>query len=84
MLSLPRHRPAEVNILRPQGGTILSRQEAGTQYQDALKQGRKTYRERILHGQYPYPQVLDEILDDAMTAPRPKAGGTPLPPISCR
>ena len=81
MLSLPRYCPAEENILRPQGGTILSRQEAGTQYQEALKQGRKTYKERILHGQYPYPQVLDEILDDTMTAGQVDMGLLEIPAV---
>ncbi len=46
----------------------MSRQEAAQQYQEALKLGRKTYKERVLRGQYPYPQVLDEILNDTMTA----------------
>ena len=46
----------------------MSRQEAAAQYQEALKRGRKTYKDRVLRGQYPYPQVLDEILNDTMTA----------------
>ncbi len=46
----------------------MSRQEATDQYLSALKAGHKTYKERILNGQYPYPQVLDEILNDSMSA----------------
>ena len=57
----------------------MSRQEAATQYQEALKRGRKTYKERILRGQYPYPQVLDEILDDAMTAGQVDMGLLEIP-----
>ena len=47
---------------------MSSRQEAAAKYQEVLKIARKTYRDRVLHGQYPYPQVLDEILDDSMSA----------------
>jgi len=57
----------------------LSRQEAAAQYQEALKRGRKTYKERILRGQYPYPQVLDEILDDTMTAGQVDMGLLEIP-----
>ena len=57
----------------------MSRQEAAAQYQEALKRGRKTYKERILRGQYPYPQVLDEILDDAMTAGQVDMGLLEIP-----
>ncbi len=57
----------------------MSRQEAAAQYQEALKRGRKTYKERILRGQYPYPQVLDEILDDTMTAGQVDMGLLEIP-----
>ena len=57
----------------------MSRQEAAQQYQDALKKGRKAYRDRILRGQYPYPQVLDEILNDAMTAGQVELGLLDIP-----
>ena len=46
----------------------MNRQEAAQQYLEALKLGRKTYKNRVVRGLYPYPQALDEILDDAMTA----------------
>ena len=39
----------------------MNRQEALEQYGKALKRGRKTYRDCVLRGRYPYPQVLDEI-----------------------
>ncbi len=59
----------KINYYTVQKGAIrLSRQDAAEQYLIALKLGRKTYKERVLCGQYPYPQVLDEILDDLMTA----------------
>ena len=57
----------------------MSRQEAAAQYREALKRGRKTYKERILRGQYPYPQVLDEILDDTMTAGQVDMGLLEIP-----
>lgn len=46
----------------------MSRQEATNQYLTALKAGQKNYRDCVLQGRYPYPQVLDEILDDSMAA----------------
>ena len=48
----------------------MSRQEATEQYSRALKAGQKNYKDCVLHGRYPYPQVLDEILDDSMVAGR--------------
>lgn len=46
----------------------MSRQEAVLQYNKALKMGQRCYRNRVHRGEYPYPQVLDEILDDSMVA----------------
>lgn len=42
----------------------MSRQEAIGQYGKALRSGQKYYRDCVVHGRYPYPQVLDEILED--------------------
>lgn len=44
----------------------MLRQEALEQYQKAQKLGQKCYRSDVLHGKYPYPQVLDEILGENM------------------
>ena len=41
----------------------MSRTEAVEAYNAAHKRGLKTYREDVEHGRYPYPKVLDEILD---------------------
>ena len=57
----------------------MSRQEATQQYMKALKQGRKTYKDCVLHGRYPYPQILDDILDDAMVAGRVDLGVVEIP-----
>lgn len=57
----------------------MSRQEAAAQYAKALKQGRKTYKDCVLHGRYPYPQILDDILDDAMVAGRVDLGVVDIP-----
>ncbi|MBE7009666.1 MAG: BMP family ABC transporter substrate-binding protein [Ruminococcaceae bacterium] len=46
----------------------MIRQEATEHYLEALRTGRRTYKERMLIGEYPYPQVLDEILDDTYSA----------------
>ena len=42
--------------------------EATNNYQQALKQGRKSHRDSVNHGKYPYLQVLDEVLSDSMVA----------------
>ena len=57
----------------------MSRKEAMDQYLKALKLGQKNYRSCILQGHYPYPQVLDEILDVSMTAGRVDLGLVEIP-----
>jgi len=57
----------------------MSRQEAIEQYQKALKQGQKCHRNDVLRGKYPYPQVLDEILEGHMTAGRVDMGRVEIP-----
>ncbi|MCR5826578.1 MAG: BMP family ABC transporter substrate-binding protein [Oscillospiraceae bacterium] len=57
----------------------MSRQEAVQQYQEALKKGRKAYREGVLHGQYPYPQVLDTMLNYASSAGQVELGLLEIP-----
>ena len=44
----------------------MSLTEAMDQYKRCLKQGQKDYRADVLRGRYPYPQVLDEILDESI------------------
>jgi len=46
----------------------MNHQEAYTQYTKALKLGRRYYKDCVLRGEHPYPQVLDEILARAVTA----------------
>ena len=48
--------------------------EAQQYYAAALKAGQKCYREAVLKGEYPYPQVLDEILDEHLAAGRVELG----------
>ncbi len=57
----------------------MNRQEAMSQYASALKQGRKTYKEALLRGRYPYPQVLDEIISDSMVAGQTELGVMEIP-----
>ena len=57
----------------------MSRQEAREQYAKALKLGQKVYRECVVQGLYPYPQVLDEILNDAFVAGRVEMGVIEIP-----
>ena len=57
----------------------MNRQEALEQYGKALKRGRKTYRDCVLRGRYPYPQVLDEILSDSLVAGQVDLGIIEIP-----
>ena len=57
----------------------MNRQEAFEQYAHALKQGRKCRKDCVLHGRYPYPQVLDEILDGAAVAGQVELGVIEIP-----
>ncbi len=57
----------------------MSRQEAVSQYAGALKQGRRAYKEALLRGRYPYPQVLDEIISDSMVAGQAELGVIEIP-----
>ena len=54
-------------------------QEAAEWYAKALKLGQKDHRECVHKGRYPYPQVLDEILDDSMIAGRVDLGVIEIP-----
>ena len=53
--------------------------ESQQHYAAALKAGQKCYREALLKGQYPYPQVLDEILDEHLAAGRVNLGVIEIP-----
>jgi len=57
----------------------MNRQEAASQYAAALKRGRKAYKEALVRGQYPYPQVLDEIISDSMVAGQLELGVMEIP-----
>ena len=46
----------------------MSRTEAIQQYEAALKLGQKYYHDAIRRSRYPYPLVLDEILDEHTVA----------------
>lgn len=53
--------------------------EAAEHYQQALKAGRKTHRQNVQQGKYPYLQVLDEILANRTTAGEHKLGLIEIP-----
>ena len=57
----------------------MSRQEAAEQYSKALKQGRKTQKERTLRGLNPFPQVLDDILNPGTSAGQVELGLIDIP-----
>ena len=57
----------------------MNRQEARAQYAKALKAGQKNYKERMIQGKYPYPHVLDEILDENFVAGQVEMGIVEIP-----
>ena len=57
----------------------MSRQEAVAQYALALKRGQKYYKNALAKGSYPYPQVLEEILDERFSAGRMELGLVNIP-----
>ncbi len=57
----------------------MYRAEAIEQYNKALKLGQKEYKAQVVRGGYPYLQVLDEILDDSLTAGRVEVGLVDIP-----
>ncbi len=65
-----RHRKATKERKR----SVLSRTEAVEAYRAAHKKALKAYREDAEHGRWPYPQVLDDILDGKSVAGRVELG----------
>ena len=57
----------------------MYRQEATEQYGRALKLGQKCHRNDVVHGRYPYPQVLEEFFDESMSAGRVNIGRVEIP-----
>lgn len=57
----------------------MIRLDAISQYQLALKAGNKCLRERLIKGEYPYPQVLDEIFMDSMAVGHVELGIIDIP-----
>ena len=57
----------------------MSRAEAVEQYQKALKEGQKYYKNAVSRGGYPYPVVLDDILDERTVSGRVNIGLVDIP-----
>lgn len=57
----------------------MSRQEAAEQYAHALKLGQRYYKTALAHGGYPYPPVLDDIVDEANIVGRADIGLVNIP-----
>ena len=57
----------------------MSRTEAVEAYRTAHKKALKTYREDAEHGRWPYPQVLDDLLDGKTIAGRIELGVMNIP-----
>ena len=51
----------------------MSIQTALDEYNLALKQGQREYRELVMEGRSPYPAVLDDILPEAFATCREAA-----------
>lgn len=57
----------------------MIRSEALEDYKQAVRQGQKYYHDCILQGTFPYPQVLDELMDESATAGRVELGTMDIP-----
>ena len=57
----------------------MNRQDAMQQFAKALKSGQKYYNACLMKGNYPYPQVLSEILDERMSVGRQPIGTIDIP-----
>ena len=57
----------------------MSRQEAVEQYNIARKAGTKYYKACVARGRYPYPQVLDELIDESRLSGREELGIIDVP-----
>lgn len=57
----------------------MSRAEAVEAFRTAHKKAVKTYREDVEHGRWPYPQVLDDILEGKSVAGRIELGVMNIP-----
>ena len=57
----------------------MSRQEAANQYAQAYKLGQKYYKNAISKGNYPYPQVLEELLSENQFAGQEELGLVDIP-----
>ena len=49
----------------------MSYQLASDEYAQALRQGQKEYRELVMLGKNPHPEVLDELLPELLALPSP-------------
>ena len=66
-------------IIKRKEADFLSRTEAVETYRTAHKRAQKTYREDAEHGRWPYPQVLDDLLDGKHVAGRIELGVMNIP-----
>ncbi len=57
----------------------MSRSEAIDHYREALRRGQKYYHEHVSQGQFPYPQVLENIYPESRSAARQDLGVLEIP-----
>ena len=57
----------------------MNRQEAVNEYRQARRRGMSQYREDIREGKYPYPAVLEELLEESSVAGRVELGLVEIP-----
>ena len=56
-----------------------TRSEAMEQYLQALRSGQRYYNDAIARGEYPYPQVLEEIVNESQAGERVSIGTVEIP-----
>ena len=57
----------------------MSRSEAMEQYRQALREGQRYYGACVARGQYPYPQVLEDIFEGSISAAKVDMGILDIP-----
>lgn len=57
----------------------MSRQDAATQYERAVKAGQKYYHASVARGEYPYTKVLDDVYDEFRVASQVDVGLVDIP-----
>lgn len=73
------HSTYLTTCFRRQCDIITMKTEAIEQYRAALRSGQRYYQNAVGHGKYPYPQVLENVCPEYMSAARQELGILEIP-----